>query len=411
MRLALINQFYLPDLSPTAHLAASVAQHRAARGDRVTVLAGTGSYIGTRIGGPSRRGENPRVLHLWTPSLGKDSLGRRLLDYGVFYLQAAVLAITLPRQDVMILMTTPPYIALAGLLHKLLHPNTRLVLWNMDCYPETAERAGLMPRGSLLSRILRWVNRLIYRRLDSVVCLDRAMRDLVSPAYTRGGRPPVHVLSNWEPYGLFPREFKPAGGRPAGTLDRRARLVVTYLGNAGAGHRFETILDAAARLAAESIAFLFVGGGSAWHPLQTEVQQRGLSNVVLLGYVPKDETPGVLAGSDVALITLRDSMLGVMSPSKLHASLAMGLPILYLGPPGGNVDDAIRQYGCGVSLRHGDTEGVVAFLQRLGGDPSFLGSLRSNARHAFEAEYNDQVALPKFDAWIDSPEGSPSRIE
>ena len=34
----------------------------------------------------------------------------------------------------------------------------------------------------------------------------------------------------------------------------------------------------------------------------------------------------MLAGADTALICLDDDALGVMSPSKLHGSLGMGLP-------------------------------------------------------------------------------------
>jgi glycosyltransferase involved in cell wall biosynthesis len=127
-----------------------------------------------------------------------------------------------------------------------------------------------------------------------------------------------------------------------------------------------------------------------------------LKNVVLRDYVDKADTPSVLACGDAALITLRDSMLGVMSPSKMHAALAMGLPILYVGPAGGNVHEAIEKHGCGISLRHGDVGGVVRFLDRLR-DEEYLGQLRRRARRAFEVDYSDRSAWPRFDALIDRP--------
>lgn len=405
MRLALINQFYLPDLSPTAQLAASLVEHRASLGDQVTVLAGSGSYTESPSDGWSGlagdRRPNVKVVRLWTPSLGKGRLARRMLDYGAFSLQAALLALTLPKQDVMILMTTPPYIALVGVLHRALHPSCRLILWNMDCYPETAERAGVIRPGGAVSRILRRVNRWLYRRLDSVVCLDGAMRDLVAPVYTEGGRPEVHVIPNWEPAAFFPPGSSPPEWGPCTRLGLRGKTVVLYLGNAGSGHGFDTILDSAVPLAAESVVFLFVGGGSGWRPLQEEVDRRGLKNVFLEGYVAKADTPSVLACAEAALITLRDSMLGVMSPSKLHAALAMGLPILYLGPPGGNVDEAIQKHGCGVSLRHGEVAGAVSFIRRLRSEAAFRRELGVRARRAFEADYSDAQCLPRFDAIID----------
>ena len=45
VRLTLVNQFYAPDISPTAQLAASLAEHRAEQGDRVTVVTGRAGYL------------------------------------------------------------------------------------------------------------------------------------------------------------------------------------------------------------------------------------------------------------------------------------------------------------------------------------------------------------------------------
>ena len=42
MRLTILNQFYRPDISPTAHLSASLADHRAKAGDVVTVVTSRG---------------------------------------------------------------------------------------------------------------------------------------------------------------------------------------------------------------------------------------------------------------------------------------------------------------------------------------------------------------------------------
>jgi glycosyltransferase involved in cell wall biosynthesis len=172
---------------------------------------------------------------------------------------------------------------------------------------------------------------------------------------------------------------------------------VLYLGNTGVGHRFDTVLDAAERLGDEAL-FLFVGGGGRWRELQAEVAARGLTNVVFRAYVPKDDTPGVMAGAHLALITLHDHSLGVMSPSKLHANLAAGLPVLYVGPAGSNVDEAITGFGAGRSLREGDVEGVVEAVRQLRDDTE----ARARARHAFEAAYCDEATLPAFDRVLDA---------
>jgi colanic acid biosynthesis glycosyl transferase WcaI len=402
VRITLVNQFYAPDISPTAQLAASLAEHRAEQGDVVTVITGRSGYLeGISPTGTVATGPGLRVRRAWTPRLGRSTPLRRVAGYATFLLGATARLATMPRQDVVVAMTTPPYVVVTALLHRLVHRGRpRVVLWSMDTYPDAAERFGALRPGGLPARVLRTVNRVVARRLAHVVALDGAMAELLAASGPRPGTPPVSVVPNWERAALFP-----AGG-PAhrwegyDELDLGDRSVVLYLGNTGIGHRFDTVLDAAEQLADEAV-FLFMGGGARWTDLGAEARRRGLRNVVQRGYVPKDETPAVMAGADAALITLDDRSLGVMSPSKLHANLAAGLPILYVGPRGSNVDEAIERFGCGSSLRHGDADGLVAAVRSLRADPDARAGLRKRARQAFDEAYCDERALPRFDAVLD----------
>lgn len=399
MRVTLVNQFYAPDISPTAQLAASLAEHRADRGDKVTVITGRAGYLeGLARTEPAEHHE-VTVQRVWTPDLGKATLVRRLTGYATFLTGSVVQLLRLPAQDVVVAMTTPPMVVLGAVLHKLLHPRTRVVLWSMDCYPDAAERFGELRPGGLLSRALRRLNRWLFRRIDDVVALDGAMASLLARYTTEGRAPRVHVIPNWERGSLFP----PPGPheqrnrwRGYEDLDLRGRPVVLYLGNAGVGHRFDTVLDAAQQLGDDAV-FLFMGGGARWEDLRAEVARRGLENVRFHGYVPKDDTPAVMAGAAGALITLDDRSLGVMSPSKLHANLAAGLPIVYVGPAGSNVDEAIEATGCGWSLRHGDVAGLVEAVRALPG----AAEVRARARRAFEERYVDTATLPRFDEILD----------
>lgn len=402
MRLTILNQFYAPDISPTAHLAASLAEHRAARGDAVTVVSSAGGYVAGVGGANAERAGNPDVRRVWTPQFGKANLVRRLTDYASYYAGALWAMLRLPRQDAIVSLTTPPYIVLAALAHKRRHPGAKVVLWNMDCYPDAAERAGALRRAGLLSRALRAANRFVLSRVDHLVCLDDAMAELLVSQYAPRGKPlAVSVVPNWEPRGMYPGPTVPQSESPPSWFPRD-RFVVLYLGNAGSGHDFATVLAGAERLHGEAVTFLFVGGGSRYAAIRRRIAELRLDNVQLEGYVPKERTPALLAAAGCALITLRDAALGVMSPSKLHAQLAMGLPVLYVGPKGSNVDEAVARFGCGVSLRHGDDAGVAGFITRLARDEPHREELRRRARLAFEEAYSDARCLPRFDAILDA---------
>ena len=68
VRLTLVNQFYAPDISPTAQLAASLAEHRAEQGDQVTIVTGRAGYL--EGAGPRGRACAPG------PSCGSGGCGR-----------------------------------------------------------------------------------------------------------------------------------------------------------------------------------------------------------------------------------------------------------------------------------------------------------------------------------------------
>lgn len=398
MRLTLVNQFYAPDISPTAQLAASLAGHRAERGDEVTVITGRAGYLeGLSEDHRLEAAPGVHVRRVWTPDLGKSALWRRLLGYLSFFLGAAVRLVTLPRQDVIVTMTTPPMIVTTAVLHKLLHRRTRLVLWSMDCYPDAAERFDELKAGGWASRLQRAINRWAFARLEAVVALDGAMVDLLRSQYAAGpDRPSFTVIPNWERLELFPPANDVAPWDGYRDIRSGDPTVVLYLGNIGVGHRFDTVIEAAARLGEEAL-FLFVGGGARLDEVEAAVRAHDLHNVALHGYVAKEATPAVMAGAHGALITLDERSLGVMSPSKLHANLAAGLPVLYVGPPGSNVDEAIRRFDCGSSLRHGDAEGLVAAVRALRGEQA----VRARARAAFEQAYCDVATLPQWDAVLD----------
>ena len=262
----------------------------------------------------------------------------------------------------------------------------------MACFPQTG----------CLHACMRWLNRRLFARLDHLVTLDAAMQKLLLSRYApRSRQLPATIIPNWEPAAFFPAAAQPPPWQEAAALGLDGRFVVLYLGNTGYGHSFDTVLDAAHLLRAEPVTFLFIGGGSRWRDISAGAKQRGLTNIAMRDYVPKEQTPSVMGAADCALITLQDFALGVMSPSKLHANLAMGLPVIYVGPLQSNVDQAIAEFQCGLSVRHGESVRLADWIRSVIAAPEQLAVLRRRARHAFDTAYCDTQALARFDLVLD----------
>src|SRR5947208_1359706 len=114
VRVSFVNLFYPPDVAPSGSFVTSVAEHRAAMGDEVSVICGSGAYLGRAAKRASASGaktgmpaEGPRVIRVWTPGLGKASTAHRLADYLSFLAGGVMRLVVSPRQDVVGPLTSP----------------------------------------------------------------------------------------------------------------------------------------------------------------------------------------------------------------------------------------------------------------------------------------------------------------
>jgi colanic acid biosynthesis glycosyl transferase WcaI len=197
MRVLFINQFYVPDIAATGQLLADVAEELSCRGHEVHVLCSRRTYNG---GGPALAGEERingvHVHRVLATGFGRGRMFGRAFDYASFYLLALWNVFVLPRMDVCVTLTTPPFIALVGLLlHRLW--GTRIVIWTMDLYPEVAVAFGVLKQRSILRRILASLSRRVYHSSGAIISLGQVMTERLVEA----GAPQekITVIHNWVP--------------------------------------------------------------------------------------------------------------------------------------------------------------------------------------------------------------------
>ena len=65
------------------------------------------------------------------------------------------------------------------------------------------------------------------------------------------------------------------------------------------------------------------------------------------------------------------------------------------------MDEAIKRFNCGASLRHGESFLLTGVIRTLLSKPHRLAELRVAARRAFDTAYCADRTLPLFDAMLD----------
>ena len=175
----------------------------------------------------------------------------------------------------------------------------------------------------------------------------------------------------------MPNGIVPAFWRAARRVDERKELgledtdvLASYVGTIGMAHGLSTVLAAAARLqtAAPAVKLLIVGDGAELDELQAAAAHDGLPNVRFTGLVPRDKVPGILAATDIALVTLKPGdVFKTVLPSKMFEAMAARCAIV-LGVDG-EARATLERAGAGIAVPPGDVDVLTRAIVDLAGDP------------------------------------------
>ena len=372
-----ITQVYVPDPNATGQHLADVAEELARRGHDVTVYTSNRGYDEPSNYYPAKETiGGVKIRRVPLSHFGKSSIAVRIAGGLSFVAQSVARAITRRHIDAVIVSTSPPMAPFAAIILHALR-RARVKYWIMDINPDQIVALGMASESSPTVRAFNWLNRQILAAADDVVVLDRMMAERINKK--RDIRDKLTILPPWpahDPAPLVNHEDN-AFRRRYATPDQR---IVMYSGNHGPSSPLTTILEAAKRLRDDPrLVFMFVGGGLG----KQEVDEAAGPNVVSLPYQPRSELLHSLSAADVHIVTVGDAVPGIVHPSKVYGAMAVGRPILLVGPPENHVVDIMREHDIGWHIMNGDVESAVSVLREIAGMPS--SALEAKGLTAYDA--------------------------
>lgn len=346
-----LNRVFPPDHGATGRLLADLAGRMAAMGWRVTVVAdGTG---------PSHPPAGVAVRRAGGPGVpGAASLRA----YGACLARLTAAALRAGHHDVVVTMTDPPLLALAGPVLAARFGMggggpVRLFHWCHDLYP------ALLPvLGRPLPALPLW-NHLMGQALrgyDGVIAIGACMAARLADLGVAADR--LTVQPNWADPALRPvtgAAFRQRHGIP------RNRFVALYSGTVGLAHPMGAVVEAARRLPAA--LFLVIGGGRGMTALQRAMGDDPPANLRHLPLEPAERMADSLSAADLHLATLDPRAEGLMVPSKVTAALAVRRPCLFLGPAGSDAARLALAGGGMVLPPHDGSALAAAVAERMAG--------------------------------------------
>ncbi|HMN38619.1 MAG TPA: glycosyltransferase family 4 protein [Hyphomicrobium sp.] len=416
-RIVFINRYFYPDHSATSQMLSDIAFGLQGTGRSVSIITSRQRYDSPLDNLPPRETiEGVDVHRIWTSRFGRQNLAGRAVDYVTFYLSCALALIGhVRRGDVIVAKTDPPMLSLLA-APIAFFKRAQLVNWMQDVFPEVAEALGMgrsAPARGLLSLLRRLRNRSL-KAADANVVLGERMKERLAANGIAAWS--IRVIPNFADGSLVTpvaRETNPL--RTAWGL--QDAFVVAYSGNLGRAHEYTTLIDAISRLengvdhvpGPESskpsvrprVAWLFIGGGALHEAFKAQIAKRGLRSVRFEPYQPREKLAQSLSAGDLHLVSLRPDLEGLIVPSKFYGIAAAGRPAIFIGHPDGEIARLLAQHDCGLTVGEGDADALARQVLALANDQERGEVMGRNARTAFDAHWNRQIVLQRWQALLE----------
>jgi colanic acid biosynthesis glycosyl transferase WcaI len=402
MRILFLIPHYPPDVAAVGQIVAELVEDVVAAGHEALVVTAEPSYGSVECEeGLPRRDEasglrlfrretraGAEIIWLNAPTLGRRGVWSRLVPFGAYALGAGAVTAAIGRVDLVYAMSTPPLLSgfCAMLSGALRH---RPYVYNLqDVYPDIAVALGPLRKG-MATRAVALVESRLRKSARVVTVLAEDMRERVLAADP--GLRNIEIIPNW----IDTRVVRPVA--PEQNLFRKeqgldGKFVVLYSGNLGRAHGAEMLPAVAEGLVdLRDVVLLIVGDGPARRTVEEDVARRGLRNVRFLPYQLKARLAESLSSADVSLVLQRESMTGLVVPSKLYGILASGRPAVAAVPPDCEVARVLTAHDVGVVVPPEDPARVADAVRKLYVDPAKGRQMGLRARSLAEERFDRRV--------------------
>ena len=398
-RILLVTIHYWPEISGNAPYTTMIAEHLAAEGHDVAVLAGMPHYPAGRIQPPYRgrltafeehRGVAIHRRAHYVP--GRQSAFRRVVYEGTFLLTGSL---TMGRPPPDAIVGVSPSLSGAALAAELAYRFRRpfgLIL--QDLMGRAAEQSGIAG-GRTVARATAAAECWLARRAAAVGIVAPEFRGYLAESGVAPSR--IVDLANWA--------HITASVEPPATT--RARLgwgddetVVVHAGNMGLKQGLEQVIEAArlAHVSRARVRFVLMGDGNQRTALERGAA--GLQTVAFRPFEPAATFADVLAAADVLLVSERPTVRDMSLPSKVTSYLAVGRPIVGAVVADGATARLLRSTGAARLVDAGDPDGLLRAIVELRDDPEAAKQLNSAGRAYVAGHLSPDLALARISDFV-----------
>lgn len=282
--------------------------------------------------------------------------------------------------DMAVWMDSP---RLSGIAARILkqRSGTISVAWVMDLPLEQTLRRS-SPRKRLLLKIFEGIQTRSLKNADKIVTLGACMKSALIESDIPRER--IKIIGTWAPDEW--QKFQPTPSKSRSQFGLKEQFTIMYSGFAGDWHNFELICNALMLPENDDqTQWLFSGSGPGIDDITTLAEEHRALNIVIRDRVERKYIQKFLSCGDVHIVSLGPKMEGTCVPSKLYPLMALGIPVIFIGPRSCQTAIDIERATAGIVCQTADE--LLEALTRLRKSSSLRKTLGENAKQAFEKHH------------------------
>lgn len=333
MNILIIHQYYLGKDDPGGSRFNQFAKYWAAKGHRITVIAGTVHYATgkkhKRYRGKwiakEREADNISILRTFVSEAYNKSFLGRLWAYISFTISSTWAAIFYSGAQDLVLASSPPlFVGIAGYITSRVK-RIPFVFEVRDLWPESAIDMGIL-NNILAIKLAFWLERFIYHRADKINVLTPAFKAALVKKRVPSDK--ITTIPNGADLDIF---------RPAPTENWvrkeygwNKKFVVMYMGAHGVANHLIQLVEVARELRDhEDILFVLIGDGMEKPKLVAKAQEYRLKNIQFIDSQPKRRIVDFVNAADVCTAVLKKAeTFKTVYPNKVFDYMSCAKPII-----------------------------------------------------------------------------------
>lgn len=399
MKVVLVSEFFYPYKTSTQKILTELAEDFVEYGLEVDVLTTKNAYREEKQDlGKYEIYRGINIKRVFSTEGNRDSKIGRLLNYITFTTSVFFNLLFKKNYDKILFVSNPPLVPFIGYLIKKLRGKNYIYLVH-DIYPDVAEKLGVIKKGSIISKVMNYMNKKIYTNAERIIALGKDMKRIIADKGVDEEK--IEIVTNWADSRVNYEKEVDKNFYKKYRLENKFNIL--YTGNISKVHAIDTIVEVAKILKnEEDIMFTFVGDGNRKQDLIKLKEKEDLRNIQLENYMFGEEYNNLLNCANLFITTLQQGIEGLGVPSKTYTYMSVAKPLIAIMSENSEIGSMVNQYNLGKQFNNKEYHKIAEFILELKNSNELYNEISKNVRNKFLNEYERKKVTNKFYKVINS---------